>query len=407
MFYYRQPKYYGEFKCIGSECLANCCFGWNIDWSKNEIDKVKNDPNCSAELKEIMENGFVPRTDGDENAFVVKLNEHGKCPCQTETGLCMIQKELGAEYLSKTCTVYPRYNALHQTDNLFYRGCNLSCPEIVRMLVNDEKATDLVNVPSKQNHITLSLKYSFSKENISANPELKYAEQIIEFFYELIGDKKFSIETTCTLGALAAHNLTQLISARQFDAIPDALKTYRKEMHYATGLRAIDNIKPNYNVCFGVADKIIDDALDYRIIDVLRDENGEPNVNRYLAGVARLNEMMKDKPFWLQNIAQSLILELGIPFKSLNNTVYENYSFFVAAVSCLKLNAIAAAFVPEETIIKTKGQELNLNGLDKIYGLTGILSRQIFQSNKSFDNVNKVLGEFKWDSPVYLALLIK
>ena len=39
--YCRQPKYYGEFKCIGPECTANCCYGWRINWKKGEIDKVK------------------------------------------------------------------------------------------------------------------------------------------------------------------------------------------------------------------------------------------------------------------------------------------------------------------------------------------------------------------------------
>ena len=109
--YYRQPKYYGEFKCIGSECTANCCYGWKIEWTKDEVDKVKNAPNCSAELKEKIENCFVPDANKDENAFLIYFDERGSCPCVTEEGLCSVQKELGAEYLSLTCTIYPRYNS--------------------------------------------------------------------------------------------------------------------------------------------------------------------------------------------------------------------------------------------------------------------------------------------------------
>ena len=151
----------------------------------------------------------------------------------------------------------------------------------------------------------------------------------------------------------------------------------------------------------------MEDALDFSMTDFLKDENGELDVNRYLAGEAKLNEMMKGKPFWLRNIALSLILELGMPFKSKNNTIFENYSFFVAAVSCLKLNAIAAAYTAPKLTVKYHGQELCFVGIEKIYGLTGIISRRIFQSNMSFDKVTKVLSEFKWNSPVYLALLIK
>lgn len=405
--YYRQPKYYSEFRCSGAGCAANCCYGWRIDWKKREIDKVKNAPNCSTRLKEIIENSFIPKDGKDEGAYVVKLSENGKCPCQTEEGLCLIQKELGAEYLSNTCMIYPRHNAFIDTNDIIYRGCYLSCQEVVRMLINDEKTADLVNISSKESVAGKAVIYSNTEADALAYPELKYLSEIFEFFYELIGDKKNPVETTIVLGALAAQKLTQLIGDKQYDLIPDALKAFRKQVHNAAALKSIDNIKPNYNVKFGVADKIIENALDFRMTDVLKNASGGLDVDKYLIGESKLNEMMADKPFWLRNIALSLILERCVPLEPKNHTVFENYSFFVAAVSCLKLNAIAAAFAPKKLTVQTKGQSLHFEGIEKIYGLTGVISRRIFQNSAAFDKVTGVLNEFDMDSPAYLALLVK
>ena len=406
--YYRQPKYFAEFKCIGPECTANCCYGWRIDWTKSEVDKVKNAPNCSADLKTKVENGFIPKDANEkgEEIFIVKFDDRERCPCVTEEGLCQIQKELGAEYLSRICTIYPRYNSFVDFGNAVYRGCHISCQEVVRKLINDEDSMELVDIPTSDTRFYNMLNL-VNKSDIETYPELKHQTLLAEFFYELIGDKNSSVETNIVFGALASQKLTQLIDDNKSDVIPDALNAFKKQVHNAAALRSIDNIKPNYNVKFGVTDKIIENALDFKMTDVLKNENGDLDIERYLIGEAKLNEMMKDKPFWLRNIALDLLLELGVPFKSKRHTVFENYSFFVAAVSCLKLNAIAAAFAHEKVDIHTKGQSLHFEGIEKIYGLTGIISRRFFQTDKAFKNVIKVLREFEMGSPAYLALLVK
>lgn len=406
--YYRQPRYYSKFCCSGEECKANCCYGWAIVWKKDEIEKLKGAPNCSDELREKIEKGFVPSIDGDETSFVINLDQNEKCPFQREDGLCEIQKELGAKYLSKTCTLFPRYNSFIDLDkNIVYRGCVMSCQEVVRMLVNEENAAELVNIPIKEKKLNVSMKYNYKEKDIFENPGLKYRLEIFSFFYDLIGDKNCSLETTMVLGALAAQKLTQLINNDQFSRIPEALKAFRKQTNDSAAIRSIDGIKPNYNVKFGVANKITESALSFNISDTLKDQNGALDVDRYISGEEKLGEMMKDKPFWLRNIALAMLLDSFVPFTSLKHTVFENYSFFVAAISCIKLNAIASAYAPEEINITFQDNTLHFKGIEKIYGLTGMISRRIFQDATAFKNVTKVLNEYDMDSPAYLALLIK
>lgn len=113
--FYRQPAYFRDFRCIGGTCQNSCCIGWVIDWRTEEIDKVKNAPGCSEELRALCESKFEPN--GDK--YMVKLNEDGRCPFLTEDNFCRIQRELGAECLSDTCSIYPRHYIV--TDNAAYR----------------------------------------------------------------------------------------------------------------------------------------------------------------------------------------------------------------------------------------------------------------------------------------------
>lgn len=188
MVYYRQPKYFKDFKCIGGECKITCCKGWTIVWTKAEIDKVKTAPNCSEELKGLIDKTFVP-FDGEN--YKVTFTETGDCPLLTYEGLCRIQRELGAEYLSDTCMDYPRRRIV--TGKANYRVCHLSCSEVTKRLVSDEKSMVLVNVEVKNEGDVRAV--CNTPEKLAANPALKYRKELLEFFYEIIGDKKHDIET--------------------------------------------------------------------------------------------------------------------------------------------------------------------------------------------------------------------
>lgn len=73
--YYRQPRYFGDFKCVGGTCTNSCCIGWRIDWAKDEIDKVTSAPECSEELRELVNKSFT-KPDGMEKYVVALGEEH-------------------------------------------------------------------------------------------------------------------------------------------------------------------------------------------------------------------------------------------------------------------------------------------------------------------------------------------
>ncbi len=401
--YYRQPRYFGEFMCVGDDCPENCCYGWRIDWSKSEIDKVKNAENISSELKELVENSFIPNETNEEE-FQIKFDDNGKCPFQTDEGLCKIQRELGAEYLSHTCTVYPR--CYISVGNALYRYCYTSCPVIIKSLLNNENACDPVNVSSNKD---TGKKYVAINEakNEKKYPELKYRGELFEFFYELISDKKIPVESAIILGALAAQKLTEFVTLKEYDRIPEALKAFRKQFHNAAQLNSIANIKPNYHLKFGFLSQMIEDIVENGATILLRDETGTLNIDLYNEGERRLSEALKGREFFMRNLALNLLFEFAVPFKFPNKTIFENYSLYVTAFGLLKLNLIAVCSVDKGITFRTCGQSFVYYGDDKLVGMTAIICRGICQSVGKEEALIKLLKDNKFTTPAYLALLVK
>ncbi len=399
--YYRQPRYFGDFHCIGNACSDNCCYGWRIDWKKEEVEKLKSAPAISHQLKELIEKSFVPNEEV-EGYYRIQFNEQGNCPFLTNESLCGIQRELGAEYLSNTCMTYPRNWRL--TDNFMYGYCNMSCREVLSKIFSDEKAMDLINIPSKE--VKTLICCTDSPEDITKRPELKYRADIFEFLFELIGDKKHDVETNIILGALAAQSLTKLVAQNEADRIPEALKSFRSQFHNGAQLRSIENIKPNIALRFGFVDKILDDVIGLSMICSLNDETGTPNIDYYNAANAKLNELFKAVPFYLRNIALNLLFEIQVPFIS-DNTIFENYSLFVVAYACIKLNLISIALVEESINVNYLEKCFHYEGKDRFIGLTSIICRKICQDKMTQKKVMDFLKEHNFTSPAYLALLVK
>lgn len=400
--FYREPKYYSEFHCTGPECTNNCCYGWRIDWSKEEIDKVKNAEKISPELKTMVENSFVEMESAPKKN-IVKFNEKNICPFQLENGLCKIQRELGAEYLSLTCTVYPRKSVA--TRDYIYRNVNMSCPEVSKILSNNEDAMRLLNVIAEPQNLILNAQDT--EEELKETPELKYRSELLEFFYNLIADKSLSVENAIILGALAAQALTKLVKEKKADDIPDALIQIKRQLHNDAQIQKIDEIKPNYTVKFGIIDDLCINVCNFTMSKVLRDETGTPNLDYYALGEGNLNEMFSERQFWFRNITLNTLLEMSLPFYMKDRTIFENYAYFATVIGCYKLNAVAAAAVRNEVNIQTQGQTFHFVGDQKVFGVISLISRGLLQSNVEPKAVLRRLLDFSRLTPALAALLVK
>lgn len=409
--FYRQPRYFGNFRCIGGACTNSCCIGWRIDWTDEEISKVRDDPNCSGELKALCERSFT-KPEGMEMNMVV-LGAGLRCPFLTEDNFCRIQRELGAEYLSNTCTVYPRHHIF--AGGAVYRYCNMSCPEVMKRLLNDPKCMDLVNVPIKE-AVFIKGAINDSPDALKQYPALKFREELLEFFYEIISDKKHDVETSIILGALAAQKLSQ-IAAAGADGIPAAILAIRPQLHNGAQLKQIDTIKPNYNIKLGFASEMLKKIFNLNTTSAFADKTGALNIDLYRQGERRLESSFADRDFILRNVALNLLLEFVLPFKFPERTVFENYCIFAAAFALFKLNVIATAELTERA---SHSQSVQISGSSikavvkikvdtesYVNKTASMISRNLCHNDGNSMLLLNELAERRILSPAYIALLIK
>lgn len=336
MAYYRQPEFFRDFHCMGGACPDSCCALWNIDWKESEVEKLKN-ADCSPELKELVERSFVRREDKENTMKVVTLKEKNyDCPFLDDDRYCRIQRELGEEYLSDTCRYYPRLSMI--SSDVVTRTCSASCPQVIRLLCENEKAMQMVNVGGKgEAHGSID-----TPEELKAHPELKYRNELTDFFFDIISSTKRSLETSLLLGALAAQKLTEYVNKGQADRIPEVIKALRPQLNKES-IPSFENSKQDFELNPGFLAELSDSFTHTDVFDPLMD-NDILLLDRYSEGRKIVDQYFAEKPYILRNIALNMFLEGKMPFLVKDRSIFHNYSFFVSTVCALKLVAISLAY---------------------------------------------------------------
>lgn len=116
-----------DFECTADACPSTCCAGWGIIIDKETCKKMKENEET---LGVPYEDWLIEGADGRTKAKLV--NE--RCCMLNEQNLCNVVLKLGPEYLSKTCTVYPRMFRNYGPVQEAY--LSVSCPEVIRSLMD-------------------------------------------------------------------------------------------------------------------------------------------------------------------------------------------------------------------------------------------------------------------------------
>ncbi|MBD5140849.1 MAG: hypothetical protein HDT25_05475 [Ruminococcus sp.] len=383
--FYKQPRYYDSFSCIGGSCPMSCCLVWRVDWKRDEVEKLKN-AECSEHLRELIDNSFVQFKD-DSEKFIVKMDSKQRCPFLTEDNFCSIQRELGAEYLSHTCTIYPRNSIL--MGNTVFKYCNLSCYRIMDILCSDSDCMVL------ENHIIKSKKMRVANMDkgvdILNHPELRYRQQLFDFFYEIISDDSHSVETSVILGSLAAQSISKLIEKGAYDKIPESIPILKKQLKNPEQIKKLENITQNYAIKLGFASEINRLVIRSDMVKLISEEDGGISVAKYTEGIRKFQEDFADRPFALRNIALNLLLECKMPFRDKEYSIFENYCYFAAAFAAIKF--VAAAFY-----LSSNEHEFKV--------ATAYISRVFAHNDLKVKQIMDIYKSFNCTSPAYIAIIV-
>ncbi len=388
--YFRQPKFYKDFQCIGDKCPVSCCFGWNIGWSKKEFEKLSS-AQMSDSLRELVDSAFKPVENEKLKKifdYQIRFTNENKCPLLTESGLCKIQKELGADYLSNVCMVYPRKGYL--CENVIFRTCQLSCVHVMKILCNEESCMKLEN-NRKVEGIDLEPAYE-TKEYINY-PHLKYRRELFEFFYELLSDKTHSIETSMVLSAMAAQKIDEFIKKGQHDRIPNIIKTLKPQLNNPAQIEKLENAKPNLSLKGNVAlavSKVLKDNDIYQNAF----ENGTLSKEKWQEGMDKWNETFKDRPYVMRNIALNLYISQGMPFRDKTLSLFENFCYLAAEMCLIKFLAATVS--------------VRLDSTEKMFEIAVSNVDRAFTHNDNYvKTIIDILHTFGINSPAYLLGTLK
>lgn len=132
-----EPAFVAAFNCVGSDCRDHCCKEWNIAIDKPTVKKyLTNKDNVIRTI--AKESIRLVKKDTLNWGMITFAPESGNCPYFGDDKLCMVHKRLGANALSKTCAIYPRFYRTYKND--VHHSLNISCPEVVRLLLSDRDA---------------------------------------------------------------------------------------------------------------------------------------------------------------------------------------------------------------------------------------------------------------------------
>lgn len=127
-----QPEYVSRFQCDGTACNAKCCKGWRITIDPKTYQKYCNLEPVSFRKRVISKLKYQK----GQNQFTIRLDNKGRCPFLGRDLLCEIQKNYGAEYLSRTCQVYPRI--INDFGDMVEKSLTLTCPVAAKLVLLQE-----------------------------------------------------------------------------------------------------------------------------------------------------------------------------------------------------------------------------------------------------------------------------
>ncbi len=128
-----KPNYYNDFSCLAGRCPATCCAHWEVVIDPAHLRLYQSLP---GELGDQIRSAMV-ELDG-ELCFGL---DHGNCRMLRPDGLCEIQRQLGHDALSQSCSLFPRF-----VTELGLRreiGLSLSCPEAARLILSGNEPFSL------------------------------------------------------------------------------------------------------------------------------------------------------------------------------------------------------------------------------------------------------------------------
>lgn len=332
------------------------------------------------------------------------MDKIGACAFLNEDQLCSIQLELGPEYLSHTCRVYPR--VINQVNQVVEKSTTMSCPEAARLaLLNKEKM--------EFDQIMETIQ---SKEYMEKSIDTEKGKLLQQFFWDfriltikILQNRTFTIEERLILLGMFYNQVQKLIDEGKTDEIVATINRYTMQMQDQTLKETVSKLATN--LAFQM--KLCKELLDYRIAESVTSKRYVECLDETLKGLDYYEEteiehvlenykqgyqdfyspFMEEHEHILENYLVNYAFQLLFPFDE--DRMFDSYIMLIVHFSMLKLHLIGMANhhkgLSEELIIK----------------LIQSFSKTVDHNKPYLQRVIKLIKENNYNEISYMAILIK
>lgn len=395
-----KPFYYDNFKCIGGECIDNCCSNWRIDIDEKTYKKYRK---MKGKIGKKINNNISRNRSNPNYLQYGKINlKNNKCSLLSEDGLCTIHGSLGEDYLCNTCRVYPR--SINKYGEIYERNLSISCPEVARYIIKskedfsfnleDEKPSDL------EKDYIVNNKYNEKLYNILWDTR-SLAMEIIQF-------KEIEIWKRISFFKMLTDKVQNIINEKQYDNYEEVLNNFREQIINIDVINSLDKI----SVIQDVKVKFIQSALQVRANQGTNNEKFDNLLKEYnelfnkdIDFKGNIEKIIKkEKEFNTYLKAHKNILE--------NLLIYLIYKYFMNALYTKDLNAEVNNIILSYVMIKMlllaryskNDNELNEDDFVEVFYL---FSRTVEHNTVFLPNIYKDIKEAGYDTLAYMTILVR
>ncbi|WP_203245959.1 flagellin lysine-N-methylase [Sporosarcina beigongshangi] len=396
------PEYMTKFQCIGSACEDTCCAGWKVIVDKETFRNYRNTKH--PEMKELLKKNVKRNRSGaatDENYAKINMDSSGNCTLLDENRLCKIQTELGPEFLSNTCAIYPR--TLNLVEDVVEKSATLSCPEVARLVLLKENGIDFIQ------DVEPSDTRGFVKQNTMSKTQQALFWDMRIFTIKTLQDRRMTIENRLIILGLFLKKFDELGSDKEPEKVQLLMQEFEKGINDESLVNSINQLPTNISFQISLCKSLIEyrsttSINSHRYIECLEEVveglgmNGkatdEEIIHRYkTAYEVNYKPFMEDHEYILENYLVNYIFINLFPFEK--QTVTDSFAMLVINFSMIKLHLIGMAKYHE-----------NLN-LDLVIKLVQSYSKTIDHNAAYLKNVESQMKLQGYITLAHMAVLVR
>ncbi|MBT2292291.1 flagellin lysine-N-methylase [Paenibacillus albidus] len=305
---YTIPGYMQKFQCTGAACEDTCCSLWEITIDKSTYEKYKQIPDKSIR-EDVNRNLMRNSRDNGAHASFIMNQKTGNCPMLCN-GLCSIQAKLGEDFLSQTCSTYPR--VLNKRNDSIEVSALLSCPEIARLVLFSK---DSMNFSHATELPTPNLMVKNQGELSKTKTKCSFA--IRDLAVEVLRDHQFSLQHRLIILGVLLDNAANPFVAGEYAETLTFLDEFRDELQINQELRNYDIFASDDQFQF----QFLNNTLMHHLNEFLWNTRYNECLNEYLKGIQSNGSSLSESLSTYRKVRK----EIYDPYYKQNEYHMENY----------------------------------------------------------------------------------